>query len=133
MASELFQCDVLTPEGRVFSGKISQAVFPAHDGLMGVLVGHAPMVCELGYGVLRVWTDSRQQEGLFIEGGIAQVVPDRLVILTQSAVGLDRVTRAEAMKLLEEAQEIKPTDEVTARRKAELNANAQARLRICVR
>ena len=131
MATQLFDCEVLTPEGRVFSGKVSQAVFPAWDGQMGVLVGHAPMVCELGFGVLRLKTDTGQEESRFVEGGFVQIVPDRTVILTQSALGLDRITRESATKLQEQAKEIKVTGEVTARRKAELEANAQARLRIC--
>jgi len=56
MANELFQCEVLTPDGRVFSGQVREVALPAHDGQMGVLVNHAPMVCELGYGLLQWWT-----------------------------------------------------------------------------
>ncbi len=133
MTNHLFDCEVLTPEGRVFSGKVSQVVLPAWDGQMGVLVGHAPMVCELGFGEARMRLENGVEETRFIEGGFVHIRPDSTVLLTQAAVPLDQVTRESAEKLLEQAKEIEVTSEVAARRKAELEANAHARLRIAVK
>ncbi len=130
MANELFQCEVLTPDGRVFSGQVREVTLPAHDGQMGVLVNHAPMVCELGYGLLQLWTGEGTQERRYIEGGFVQIVPDRTVILTRSALRTEEVTRESALRLLEEAKGIQGTDEVSARLRGEIEANAQARLRI---
>jgi len=97
---------------------------------MGVLVNHAPMLCELGYGLLELDTD-QGRERWYIEGGIAEVTMDKTVILTRSAVRSDQMTSQEAKALLEQAREITSTDEVSARRRADLEANARARLRIC--
>jgi len=130
MADDLFQCDLLTPDGRIFSGKVRSAVIPAYDGQMGVLVNHAPMVCELGYGLTRLQTEAGQ-ESWYLEGGFAQVTMDHTVILTQAAVRPDQITREGALEMLDAARQIPSTDEVSARRKAELEANARARLRIC--
>ena len=130
MADELFQCDVLTPDGRVFSGKVRHAVLPAHDGQMGVLVNHAPMVCELGYGLVRLQTEAGW-ESWYLEGGFAQVTMDQTVILTQAASTINQITKEGAIEMLDAARQIQVTDEVSARRKAELEANARARLRIC--
>jgi len=52
------------------------------------------------------------------------------VVLTRSAVKADEVTRESALKLLEEAKEIRGADEVSARLRADIEANAHARLRI---
>jgi F-type H+-transporting ATPase subunit epsilon len=130
MANDLFQCDVLTPERRVFVGPVRHVLIPAHDGQMGVLVNHAPMLCELGYGLLRLDTD-QGRESWYIEGGFAEVTMEKTVILTRSAVRPDQITCQEAEALLEQAREITSTDEVSARRRADLEVNARARLRIC--
>ena len=130
MANDFFQCDVLTPDGRVFSGKVHGVVMPAHDGQMGVLVNHAPMVCELGYGLVRVQTEAGH-ESWYIEGGFAQVTMDHTMILTQVAIAPNKITKEGALALMEQARQVRGTDEVSARRKAELEANARARLRLC--
>jgi F-type H+-transporting ATPase subunit epsilon len=130
MDNDLFQCDVLTPERRVFVGAVRHVLIPAHDGLMGVLVNHAPMLCELGYGLLRLDTD-QGRESWYIEGGFADVTMEKTVILTRSAVRPDQITCQEAEALLEQAREITSMDEISARRRADLEANAWARLRIC--
>jgi F-type H+-transporting ATPase subunit epsilon len=132
MAEEFFQCEVLTPDGRVFSGEVRNAVMPAHDGQMGVLVNHAPMVFELGYGLVRLQTEAGY-ESWYIEGGFAQVTMDHTVILTQAAVRPDQITKEAALQMLDAARQIQITDQVSARRKSELEANARARLRICER
>lgn len=91
MSNDVFQCDVLTPERRVFSGPVRHVQIPAHDGLMGVLANHAPMLVELGDGLLRLDT-VQGRESWYITGGFAEVTMDKTVILTQSAVrpGLNR-------------------------------------------
>jgi F-type H+-transporting ATPase subunit epsilon len=103
---------------------------PAHDGQMGVLVNHAPMVCELGYGLVRLQTEAGH-ESWYIEGGYAQVTMDHTVILTKAAVAPNQITKEGALALMEEARQVQVVGEVSARRKAELEANARARLRIC--
>jgi ATP synthase F1 epsilon subunit len=49
-----FQCVVVAPPGKIIDCKTTSIVFPAHDGMVGVLYDHMPMFCELGLGMMEV-------------------------------------------------------------------------------
>ena len=81
-----FRIEVLTPEGAVHEADAASAVFAAHDGLRGILPGHAAMVGALGAGPLRVRPAGGGEEARFtLRGGFYRVAPDRLVLLADGA------------------------------------------------
>ncbi|MEM8875652.1 MAG: ATP synthase F1 subunit epsilon [Planctomycetota bacterium] len=82
-----FHCTVVTPEAQVFDEDVSSVVLPAHDGQMGVLALHAPMMVELGSGELTLSKASGGDTKLTIEGGFAQVQDNQLVVLADQATG----------------------------------------------
>jgi ATP synthase F1 epsilon subunit len=49
-----FQCVVVAPPGKIIDCKATSIVFPAHDGMVGVLYDHMPMFCELGLGMMEI-------------------------------------------------------------------------------
>jgi F-type H+-transporting ATPase subunit epsilon len=49
-----FQCVVVAPSGKIIDCKATSIVFPAHDGMVGVLYDHMPMFCELGLGMMEI-------------------------------------------------------------------------------
>jgi len=49
-----FQCVVVAPPGKILECKATSIVFPAHDGMVGVLYDHMPMFCELGLGMMEI-------------------------------------------------------------------------------
>jgi ATP synthase F1 epsilon subunit len=49
-----FQCVVVAPPGKIIDCKATSVVFPAHDGMVGVLYDHMPMFCELGLGMMEI-------------------------------------------------------------------------------
>ena len=81
-----FQCALLTPEQQLSSHEVTQVILPAHDGLMGVLTGRAPVMVRLGIGPLRVDTTDGKSHYYLIDGGIAQMKQDTLTVLTTSAI-----------------------------------------------
>ena len=83
MADQALQCSVITPEGRVFEGPVESVVIPAHDGELGILRGHAPLVCKLGAGRLRAKTDN-VEERWFVDGGFCQVFENQVTVLHPS-------------------------------------------------
>lgn len=82
---EPIQFAVITPEREVAAGSAESIVLPVHDGELGVLAGRAPLMCELGVGVLR-YTHDRRVHRVFIDGGFAQVFDDVVTVLTPDAV-----------------------------------------------
>ena len=80
-----FRCTLVTPLEQVFDQDVTSVVLPAHDGEMGVLQLHAPMMVQLGQGTLRVTAAGGGERKLSIKGGFAQVKDDKLVVLTDKA------------------------------------------------
>ena len=81
-----FQCSVVTPEREVLPNcEATAVVFPAHDGEIGILRGRAPLLCRLGTGRMKVRKASGETEYLVIDGGFAQMIDNRLTILSEGA------------------------------------------------
>jgi F-type H+-transporting ATPase subunit epsilon len=104
MARGLFHLSVITPERAVLESEASFVAFPAWDGEVGILHGRAPLLFKLGIGKLRAETPSGEQV-FYIDGGFAQMVEDRLTILTQQAKRPQEIDRAAAEKALAAARE----------------------------
>lgn len=75
---------IVTPERQLFSGLVDQVTVPSTQGYLGILPGHAPLLAELGIGNIgyRIGIHS---ELLFCSWGFAEVLPDRVVLLAQTA------------------------------------------------
>lgn len=120
-------CSVITPERQVLSTAASAIVFPAHDGLVGILKDRAPLLCELGTGVLRVEGTESGDKEVFIDAGFAQVLKNEVTILTERAQLAEDINRSDAEKALATAEAMPAHDEeaVSARQKAIARAKAQ--------
>ena len=78
---------VISPEKILFEGTARSVVAPGHDGELGILPGHAPLMTVLGTGVLRL--DGSDGGSRFrVQGGFLQVVDNVVRIVTESATEL---------------------------------------------
>lgn len=119
------QVSVVTPEGSVLDTEARSVVFPAHDGEMGILPNRAPLLAKLGIGLLKVDTGSEKLR-YYVEGGFAQVVDNKLAILTEDAQPITEVDPSRAEELWEEAQKMIGSDAITQ----EAKDQAAERLRV---
>jgi F-type H+-transporting ATPase subunit epsilon len=124
-----FHISVITPERAVLSVEATFVAFPAHDGEVGVLHNRAPFLFKLGAGLLRV-DGPEGKQALFIAGGFAQMVDNRLTLLTEQAKDLAKIDRAVAEQELAAAQAMKGTDDASFRARQQALAAARAQLRL---
>ena len=73
---------VISPSAEAFSGTATSIVAPAHDGELGILYGHAPMVVLLGEGVLRIRTDDGPRR-FRVARGFLQVLDNTVAVLAE--------------------------------------------------
>jgi F-type H+-transporting ATPase subunit epsilon len=127
--NDTFHCSVITPERAVLEADATFVAFPAHDGEVGILKHRAPLLYKLGAGELRVVTPEGTQR-LFVDGGFAQMVEDRLTILTEQAKRLDEIDRAAAQRALAEARTLPMVTDAqfAARQRAVRSAEIQIKL-----
>lgn len=127
--SNSLHCSVITPEQQVYEGDVESVVIPAHDGEIGILDKRAPLLCRLGAGEMRVRIGTTQQSW-FINAGFAQVVENRVIVLTQQAIPREKLDRTQAAAALTAAQALKVTDDISARRKQQAETAARAQIRL---
>ena len=97
---EKIHLEIVTADKQVFSGDVDSIIVPALTGYMGILPGHAPLLAELGFGEI-VFTTGNTMEDVFSSWGFVEVLPDRVVILAQTAelssdIDLKRAEEAKA-------------------------------------
>jgi F-type H+-transporting ATPase subunit epsilon len=79
----MLKVSVISPEAVLYEGTTDTVVAPAHDGEVGILTGHAPMMTLLGKGVLRLGGAGGQQFN--VDGGFLQVVDNTVRVVTEKA------------------------------------------------
>ena len=101
--SKDLHASVVTPERAVYEGAARFVALPAWDGEVGVLRNRAPLLVKLGVGRLRIDTGSEELVFL-IDGGFAEMVDNRLTVLTEDARTPDELDATEAKTALAEAR-----------------------------
>jgi len=106
VAESALQVELVSPARPLFRGPAAAVVAEAHDGEMGILPGHAPLVALLGTGVVRVRTPGGGgTEAFAVRGGFVQVLGGRVSLVVTQAVAASDVDRAAAEAALAKAVE----------------------------
>ena len=84
MAKELF-LEVVTPQNAIVSEEVQIVVAPGSEGEFGALKGHTTFLTSLKVGTLRYKDADGKERYLFINGGFAEVLPNKVTILAESA------------------------------------------------
>ncbi|HNX25702.1 MAG TPA: ATP synthase F1 subunit epsilon [Spirochaetota bacterium] len=80
----VINCSILTPERLIYEGEVGFAVVQAHDGEMGFLYGHSPLISKLGIGEIRL-NNPKSVDYLVVEGGVVEIKNNKLIILAEKA------------------------------------------------
>ncbi|HZI64267.1 MAG TPA: F0F1 ATP synthase subunit epsilon [Thermoanaerobaculia bacterium] len=120
---------LITPERVVLDREATFVAFPAFDGEVGVLAHRAPLIAKLGAGELRV--ESPQGEArFFVAGGFAQMVDNKLTILSEEARLPGELDAAQAGRELSAALASPARDEAALAARDRAVARARALLRV---
>lgn len=102
--AEKIQLDVVTPKRQVVDEQVDILVAPGTEGEFGVLAGHIPFLSTLNPGELR-FTKDGQVEYMVVTGGFAEVQPDKVTVLAETAELAREINLDRAMKAKERAEE----------------------------
>jgi F-type H+-transporting ATPase subunit epsilon len=98
------RCEIISQDRIVFQGEADMVLLPGTDGEMGILPHHAPLLTTLKYGIIKV--RSQEQEIIFtVAGGIAEVQPDVVTILADSAENVEEIDVFRAEEARKRAEE----------------------------
>jgi F-type H+-transporting ATPase subunit epsilon len=123
--------EFVTPERAIVHEEVDEVEIPGEEGYFGVLPGHAPLLASLRTGVLW-YRKGSDKTYAFVDGGFAEVLPDRVSILAQVAERAEDidVQRAEAAKRRAEERLARPVSEIDYERARLALLKAMSRLQI---
>ena len=99
------RCVVVTPERTELDIEANYITLPMYDGELGVATGRAALIGRLGYGVMKLETESGLKR-IFVDGGFAQVENNEVSVLTGRAVPTSELDMAKADSELSAALEL---------------------------
>jgi F-type H+-transporting ATPase subunit epsilon len=127
--ADTLHLQVATPERQLVDEQTARVEIPGRDGYLGILPDHAPLLSELGAGVLTYASDS-QEKLLAIEGGFVEVLNNEVRVLAERAEFGREIDFEQARQQLAEAQQaiLEPVDAAQSQAALRKLAIAQARV-----
>jgi F-type H+-transporting ATPase subunit epsilon len=83
--AENIHFEVVTPEKIVVSEAAQIVASPGSLGEFGVLRGHTPFLTTLKTGIIRYTDANGKERYVFVSGGFAEALPDKVTVLAESA------------------------------------------------
>ena len=99
------QVDVVSAEELIYSGLATFVALPGEVGELGIYPRHTPLISRIRAGSVRIHKPDGEEEFLFVAGGILEVQPDSVTVLSDTAVrgkDLDEERANAAKKAAEE-------------------------------
>jgi F-type H+-transporting ATPase subunit epsilon len=84
---------VLTPEGSILEGDVSEVTLPGSEGELGILPAHAALLTKIIPGAL-AYRAPDGQGTIAVGRGVAEVRDDRVIVLVERAVPAEEIDAA---------------------------------------
>jgi F-type H+-transporting ATPase subunit epsilon len=129
--ADTFQLEIVTPEKKVVQTAAEEVQIPGRNGYLGILPGHAPLITELSVGEI-TYREPAGEQHLAVAWGFAEVLPNKVTILAESAERPSEIDVERARKSKERAeQRLASSDtEVDVERALDALQRADSRLEV---
>jgi F-type H+-transporting ATPase subunit epsilon len=78
--------DVVSAEELIYSGEATFVALPGEAGELGIYPRHTPLISRIRAGSVRIQKPDGEEEFVFVAGGILEVQPDSVTVLSDTAV-----------------------------------------------
>ena len=119
--------DVVSAEESIFSGEARFVALPGEAGELGIFPRHTPLITRVKPGSVRIERADGGEEFVFVAGGILEVQPTSVTVLSDTAIrgkDLDEAKATEAKRLAEDAMKNAKSDIDFAKAQSEFAAMA---------
>jgi F-type H+-transporting ATPase subunit epsilon len=97
--------DIVSAESEIFSGLVEMIFAPASMGELGIAPGHTPLLTKLNPGEVRVKLAGGEEEAYYVSGGMLEVQPNVVTVLSDTAVRAADLDEAQALQARDHARE----------------------------
>jgi len=98
------RCDIVSAESEIFHGNATLVVATGEEGELGIAPRHAPLITRLKPGQVRVIAENGEEQFFYVSGGILEVQPQVVTVLTDTAVRAKDLDEAAARKAKDDAE-----------------------------
>ena len=103
--AENIRLEVVTPEKQVVNEMAQIVMAPGSMGEFGVLSGHTPFMTSLNTGAIHYRDENGKDQYVFVSGGFAEALPDKVTVLAASAEKMDDIDLDRARSAQKRAEE----------------------------
>ncbi len=96
--------DIVSAEMELYSGLAEMVFVPGKMGELGIAPRHTPLVTTLKPGLVRLQLPENKEESFFVSGGLLEIQPHVVTILSDSATRTDDMDEAAVLKAKEDAE-----------------------------
>lgn len=129
VATEKLTLEVAVPQRLVVREDVDEIQVPAADGYVGILPGHAPMITELGTGVLSFKKDGKTRY-MALHAGAMEVLPDHVRVLADTAEWAEEIDVQRAQQARHRATDLLQEHDLEIDVERALSAVRRAQARI---
>lgn len=98
--------DVVSAEESIFSGEAKFVALPGESGELGIMPGHTPLISRIRPGTVKiVLADGSGETNVFVAGGILEVQPSGVTVLSDTAIRAEDLDEAKALEARKRAEE----------------------------
>ena len=97
--------DVVSAEESIFAGEAKFVALPGESGELGILPGHTPLISRIKPGTVRIELADGGEVGIFVAGGILEVQPGVVTVLSDTAIRAEDLDEAKALEARKKAEE----------------------------
>lgn len=97
--------DVVSAEQSIFSGEAKFVALPGESGELGIYPRHTPLITRIKAGSVRIEKADGSEEFVFVAGGILEVQPGCVTVLSDTAIRGDDLDEAKANTARQAAEE----------------------------
>jgi F-type H+-transporting ATPase subunit epsilon len=97
---------LVTPDRVLLDATADAVELPSMSGYLEALYGAAPLLAELSAGEVRLHGGTSGDQKFFVAWGFAEVLPERVTILAETALKPSEIDRSDAEQEIQQADKL---------------------------
>jgi len=114
--SEKFNLEIISPDKILLNTDVKQVIIPAYEGLMTILKDHISLITFLRPGFIEAEIKNKIEK-FYVEEGTVEFFNNKLLILTSSTIKLEKLTKEDVSKMIDETKVLLQNSEIKDKEK----------------
>ena len=118
--SEKFNLEIISPDQTLLNTEVKEVIIPAYEGLMTILKDHISLITFLRPGFIETEIENKIEK-FYVEEGTVEFFNNKLLILTSSTIKLEKLTKENILKMIDESKILLQNSEIKDKEKYIIN------------